>query len=143
MNTHKFNKELISELRRLPIFSKYWSNDLCEIVPENFGLKYVPSETISFYKAEFMVELLPIVDFSELKDTKAKFELLLTSDKSSIELEQVLHVDNQKPGQVHAANINVRVWDPNHCSLAELQKTLWSSAPARVSGDPAYVKLLI
>lgn len=144
MNLQQFNKALIAELKRYPVFSKYWSEKLEVFIEEPIKLIYESSEFMGFYKKEFSIDLKPIVDDPLLRNTTAVFTLLFTSNRPEIDLERVTNLGNQEPGgRIDAANITLRVRSPGRYALVLMKKTLWSSDPAEVSGDPRYIKLLI
>ena len=79
MSPAEFSKEMLSELRKEPLFRYYWSATLDSLVPEAVAYEFVPTETLSYFRRVFETDLFPVANRAPFAGTSCRFMLSLTA----------------------------------------------------------------
>ena len=149
-SVNEFNKKLVEELRKESVFRVHWSAELENFLPENFTLEYCPTETIGFFKKDLYVSLAPVSLEAPFDGTRCSCTLTITASRGSdptavpeIDFDRIMHVDDQTTGEIQAANVKARIYGGDRRLLASFSKILWSKTPARVEGEPEFIRKLL
>jgi len=150
MSPAEFSKEMLSELRKEPLFRYYWSATLDSLVPEAVAYEFVPTETLSYFRRVFETDLFPVANRAPFAGTSCRFMLSLTAACGGspirippVDFGSIVKGNDRTGGDKQAAFVRAVVSDRSRRPLAELSWTLWSSDPSQMQGDSKFLASLL
>ncbi len=140
-----FRDRLMKELRRYRAFDSFKNDVIADAIREPVELAMQASDSLPVYCASQKFVLEPRDDAdTRLRGTIARCEISFISTMHTFDFIRALDVDRHGGGgAVSAAHVEVRICKQPGPELAKWRKTLWSTEPGYIEGEPEYVKLLI
>ncbi|MGA2185347.1 MAG: hypothetical protein ABSH47_20190 [Bryobacteraceae bacterium] len=140
------NRELVDQLKAIPIFADYWSESLETCLSSDLQLTYQPTDSIPYYQTSLAFDLKPIASAPpEGADITVACTLIFTSAGSLFTCDRVRkhYGTTEHPAIGPSISVQVEVKARSSLLHACLRKTLWNDSPAWVEGHTELVARLL
>jgi hypothetical protein len=139
------NRELVDQLKAIPIFADYWNETLETCLSSDLMLAYQPTDSIPYYQTSLGFDLKPTTAASlEGGDITVACTLTFTSG-GSVFAGRVgkNHDAAARPGMDSWVSVLLEVRVRKSLLQACLRKALWSDSPTWVEGHTELVARLL